>query len=254
MARIVEASRGELVICRDYEELSRTAAERFVAAAQQAVRERGRFMVALSGGKTPVDMYRLLAGEMRDRVSWDRCYFFWGDERCVPPDHPESNYGFARRELLAHIPAPPEHIYRMKGELEPQRAAEEYERVLREVFNVAPGELPRFDLLPLGMGEEGHTASLFPGSEALNETRRLVAAPYVEKVKMYRLTLTLPVINAARQVMFEISGEDKAWALEQAVAGGNELPAQMVHPTHGSLIWIVDEKAAGRLASNRNVA
>jgi 6-phosphogluconolactonase len=244
MSRSVQRGHGELLICRDYDELSRTAAERFIVAANNAVRERGRFMGALSGGKTPVGMYRLLAGEMRERVPRDRAYLFWSDERCVPPDDPESNYGLAERELLRRIPVPPERIFRMRGELEPQRAAADYERALRSAFQLAPAELPRFDLLLLGMGDEGHTASLFPGSEALKETQKLVAAPFVPKVKMYRLTLTLPVINAARAVVVLVSGEKKSRALAQAVAGGDELPAQLVRPTDGTLTWIADRDAA----------
>lgn len=244
-------ARAQVLVCRDLDELSREAAARFVQAALEAVRERGRFLVALSGGKTPIGMYRLLAGELRDRVPWDKSFVFWSDERCVPPDHPESNYGLAARELLAHVPVAPGRIFRMKGELEPPRAADEYELILRDVFQLAPGDLPRFDLLLLGMGEEGHTASLFPGSEALKETQRLAAAVYVPKVNMYRLTLTLPVINNARAAIELISGANKAAALAHVLAGKEpQLPAQMVRPVDGTLTWIVDREAARELQIN----
>lgn len=248
MARTIETGHGQLVVCGGYDELCRKTAAVFVAASEQAVRERGRFMVVLAGGKTPAGVYRLLAGEMRNAVPWDKSYVFWSDERCVPPDNPESNYGMAERELLRHVPVPPEHVFRMKGELEPQRAAEEYERALREIFQLAPGEAPRFDLLLLGMGEEGHTASLFPGSEALDEARRLVVAPYVPKVKMYRITLTLPVLNSARAVVMLVAGQNKAATLGKVFLGpAEQLPVQRVRPAGGSLTWIVDEEAARQL-------
>ncbi len=251
MPHLLEAARGQVVICRDSDELSREAATRFAAVAQDAASARGRFLVALSGGKTPVGMYRLLAGELRERVPWDRSYLFWSDERCVPPDDPESNYGLAQRELLAHVPVAAERVFRMKGELQPQHAAAEYELILREVFGLAQGDVPRFDLLLLGMGEEGHTASLFPGSEVLRETQRLVAAVYVTKVKMDRLTLTLPVINHSRTVIELVSGANKAAALAQVLEGQDQrLPAQMVRPVNGNLAWIVDRAAAAELRIN----
>ncbi len=248
MARTIETGQGTLLVCSNYDELSRQAATDFAAAAQHAVRERGRFMAVLSGGKTPVGAFRLLAGEMRNAVPWDRTYLFWSDERCVPADSPESNYGMAQRELLSHVPVPSGQVFRMKGELEPQRAADEYERQLREVFQPGAGEVPRFDLLLLGMGDNGHTASLFPGSEALEETRRLVAAPHVVEVKMYRLTLTFPVLNNGRALMLLVSGQSKAATLARALRGpAGELPVQRVRPSSGTLTWYVDEDAASQL-------
>ncbi len=246
MPRTLETGHGTLITCHDFAELSATAAGVFMTAATSAVRDHGRFMVALSGGKTPVGMYRELVRQCV-RIPWDKTYLFWSDERCVPADDPESNYGFAERELLRHIPVPPERIFRMQGELEPQRAAAEYERAMREVFQLAPGKLPRFDLMLLGMGDEGHIASLFPGSEAL-AAQRLAAAPYVESKKMYRLTLTLPVINDARATVVLVSGEAKAEALAKAIRGPDEhLPAQLLRPVNGTLTWIADESAASRM-------
>ncbi len=248
MARTMETGHGKLLVFRNYDELSREAANNFVAAAQRAIRERRRFMTVLSGGKTPIGVFRLLAGELRNATPWDKTYVFWSDERCVPPDSPESNYGMAQRELLSHVPIPPNQVFRMKGELDPQRAAEEYERELRESFRLASGEVPRFDLLLLGMGENGHTASLFPGSATLEETRQLVASAYVPQAKMYRITLTFPVLNQGRETMMLVSGQGKADTLARVFHGpAGELPVQRVRPVSGSLTWYVDEEAASQL-------
>lgn len=194
-------------------------------------------------------MYRALAGpKLRDRVPWAQGEYFWSDERCVPPEHPNSTYGLAERALLSKVPIPRESIHRMRGELEPELAAAEYERELRCVFGVPAPALPHFALLLLGLGEDGHTASLFPGSPTLDETTRPVAANYVKKVDAHRLTLTYPVINAARNVLFLVSGEKKASALRQAMHdGGASVPAERVHPRDGRLIWFVDEAAASAL-------
>jgi len=245
----IPQEKGELVLCENPSLLGRRAAEFFADAAEAAVRRAGTFFVALSGGSTPELMYQVLAGpEFRNRVRWAAGEYFWSDERCVPREHPESNYGLAERVLLSKVPISRERIHRMRGELEPERAAADYEQELRRAFAVAAPAVPHFDLLLLGLGDDGHTASLFPGSPALDEAMRLVTANYVKKLDARRLTLTYPVINAARNVLFLVSGEKKAPALRQVIRGGGApVPAERVYPKDGRLIWFVDEAAAARL-------
>jgi 6-phosphogluconolactonase len=249
MKTIALPEKGELVLCESAGRLGRQAAGFFADVAKAAVKRAGTFFVALSGGSTPELMYRELAGsEYRKQVPWEQGEYFWSDERCVPPDHADSNFGLAECALLSKVPIPPERIHRMRGELEPEHAAAEYEEELRRAFRVAAPEVPRFDLLLLGLGDDGHIASLFPGSPALDETKRLAAANYVKKFNGYRLTLTLPVINAARNVVFLVSGEKKAPALRRVMRGGGaSVPAERVRPSVGKLIWFVDEAAAALL-------
>lgn len=232
--------------------LATEAARRFVAAAREAGAARGRFMVALSGGSTPKALLHLLsAPPYRDQIDWAGVHIFWGDERCVPPNDEQSNYRMAREALLVQVPIPADQIHRIPGENpDHEAAATEYEATLRRAFGLAPGELPRFDLLHLGLGTEGHTASLFPGSPALHERERLVAAPYVEKLSANRITLTPPAINAAREVQFLVAGEEKAAIVREILhipRNPDELPAQCVAPTAGRLVWLLDRAAAARL-------
>ncbi len=188
----------------------------------------------------------LVSLDLRDRVPWTKGEYFWSDERCVLPENPDSNYGMAERELVSHVPVPHDRIHRMRGELQPERAAEEYEQELRRVFGKVT--LPQFDLMMLGLGANGHTASLFPCSPALPETRRWVVANYVHELTAYRLTFTFPVINAARNVVFVVAGKEKAPALRQVMrGGGTPVPAERVHPTTGRLIWFAEEAAAAEL-------
>jgi len=235
--------------------LMRAAADEIVPATQKTVDERGRFTWALGGGSTPRALYRLLASDpYRERMPWNAIHFFWGDERHVPPDHPDSNFRMAREAMLDAVPVPPENIHRVRAE-EPdaQRAAAEYEAALRSFFALAPGELPRFDLILLGLGKEGHTASLFPESPVLHERERLVAAPWVEAQKTFRITLTPPVLNHARQAMFLVSGEEKAEALRAVLEGPREperYPAQIVE---GNRLWMVDRSAARLLKAAANL-
>ena len=207
----------ELVVVDDQAALAQEAAERFARIAEAAVTRAGGFTVALAGGSTPTTLYTRLATEpYRSRIPWRQTRIFWGDERCVPPDHAESNYRIANETLLRHLPTPPEGIYRMRGEdPDPERAAAEYEQLLRSAFGLKGKALPRFDLILLGMGADGHTASLFPGSAALRESTRLVVATSVGtrhavSLQANRLTLTLPVLNEASTVLFLVSGWDKA--------------------------------------------
>ena len=230
--------------------LARAAAEHFVALAQEAVSARGRFAVALAGGSTPRAMYALLAtGEFAPRVDWTRVHIFWGDERCVPPDHPDSNYRMAREALLDHVPIPSDHVHRIQGEIEPALAADAYERTLQAFFT--PRQ-PRFDLILLGLGDDGHTASLFPGMAAIHEQTRWVVAHYVSKLSAWRVTLTPVAINAAANVTFLVSGATKAERLSQALTGPYQpdiLPSQIVRPAEGRLLWLVDAAAAAQLKS-----
>ena len=212
------------------EELARAAAEYFVARRPETV--------ALSGGSTPRAMFRILAGEFRDRVSWSKIHFFWSDERHVPPDHPDSNFRMADEALLSHVPVPPENVHRIHSENpNAAEAASEYEQTLRDVTKQV---LPRLDLIFLGLGTDGHTASIFPGSEVLEERKRLVAAPWVEKLKTYRITMTLPVLNNGASVVFLVSGAEKAEIVKEVLEGGNKYPAQFVKPAQGELIWMVN--------------
>jgi 6-phosphogluconolactonase len=235
------------------QELFEAAAEEVIRAANQAVAERARFAIALSGGSTPKNLYTLLATNAGSSLPWDRMFFFWGDERHVPPDHPESNYRMAHEAMLAKAPVPAGNVFRMPTENPDASAvAEAYEQTLRKFSSSEASQVPRFDLILLGMGPDGHTASLFPETAALSEKSRLVAANWVEKLKTSRLTFTLPLLNAARCVLFLVSGTDKAAALRAVLesdAPGEQYPAKLVRPADGKLIWFVDRAAASELAS-----
>jgi 6-phosphogluconolactonase len=180
-------------------------------------------------------------------IAWQHVHVFWGDERCVPPDHPESNYRMVRETLLANIAIPPGNVHRMAGEKEPGIAAAEYEEELKSFFQLASGAFPRFDLILLGLGEDGHTASLFPGSDALEETKRLVAATYVAKLNAYRLTLTLPVLNHGAVVLFLVAGASKAAVVNEILRDDEpsaRFPAARLDPPDGRLVWLMTADAA----------
>ncbi len=231
-------------------QLHRAAAGEFTRAARAAIAARGRFAVALAGGNTPRGAYALLAEDPQG-PPWDQVHFFFGDERHVPPEHPESNYRMVREALLSKIAVPESNVHRIPAERPAQEAADSYQKVLQEFFALRPGELPRFDLILLGMGADGHTASLFPGSAALAEQARLVAANWVEKFRAFRLTLTFPVLNHAAEVLFLVSGADKAEILREVLrreASGAACPAQRVRPENGRLLWYADQAAAVRLS------
>lgn len=247
-----------LAVSASRESLFEAAAERFEAAAAAAIRGSGRFQLALAGGDTPRGLYTLLASERhRARVDWSRVHVFWGDERCVEPQDPASNQQMARETLLDHVPVPASHVHAIHGADEPAAAAREYERSLRETFGTpvgpprtAPGA--RFDLVILGLGADGHTASLFAGSPAVHEAERWVLAAWVEKLSAWRITLTPLVINAAREVIFLVSGRAKAAALRRVLRGPREpdaLPSQAIQPRNGELRWLVDADAAFDLAA-----
>jgi len=247
------------------EELALKAARRFARLADQYVIGCGRFTVALSGGSTPKAMFSVLAADpFLDTVPWSSIYFFWGDERCVPPDHPESNFRMTRETLLSKVPVPQQNIFRVPAELpDSAEAAEQYTATLTKFFladhsnrsGTAPlSTLPRFDLVFLGMGPDGHTASLFPHTTALAAGDKIAVANYVEKFKTYRITLTAATINNARNVTFLAAGEDKAETLKDVLEGPYQpdlYPSQLIQPRNGTLLWMVDE-AAARLLGDQN--
>ncbi|HEU0026280.1 MAG TPA: 6-phosphogluconolactonase [Ktedonobacterales bacterium] len=234
----------------DAQAAAHAAAELFVARATDAQAQRGVFHVALSGGSTPRLFHQMLAASpLREQVDWSRIQFFWGDERCVPPDHPDSNYRMARATLLDAVPVPPDHIHRMRGEDNPAAAAQAYEDELRTVFAVAPGEAPRFDLIYTGMGPDGHTLSLFPHTAALSATDRLVVANHVPQLNSNRITFTSALANRAALVAFVITGADKATALAQVLEGPRDperYPSQLIAPS-GELLYLLDQYAAAQL-------
>jgi len=230
----------------------RTAAERVIRAAGAAITARGRFDWGLAGGSTPAALYRLLASDgYRERVEWSRVHFFWSDERSVPPQHADSNYRMAREALLDAVAPASAHVHRIAGELAPAEAAERYTAELASSFGLEPSAgFPSFDLLLLGMGPDGHTASLFPGTPALSETRRWVVANEVRALGTTRLTFSLPLLNASRAVLFLVAGADKAERLEQVLSERADppLPAQLVRPRGGAPDWLVDAAAGAKLA------
>ena len=237
--------------------MAREAAELFVWLAGQARAEPTPFRVALSGGSTPRTMYaRLVEPSLARQVKWQEVEFYFGDERCVPPDHPESNYCSANVSLFQPLKIDPKNIHRMVGEApDPDQAARDYEAVLRRQFGAAAPVWPRFDFILLGMGEDGHTASLFPGTPALDERERLVVANHSPRGIRDRITFTAPLINAARVVLFLVCGENKAPAARAVLEGGGQdprrYPAQLIRPTQGRLLWFLDQAAASELAVAR---
>jgi 6-phosphogluconolactonase len=233
--------------------LAARAAQYFVEQAERAVASRGRARIAISGGSTPRATFALLADPLqpwRARMPWSKLDLWWVDERCVPPDDPDSNYRLTREAMLDHVPLQPEQIHRMEGELEPEAAAARYESELRNSFRLEGAELPRFDVVQLGMGPDGHTASLFPHTQALFELGRLAVANHVENKDSWRVTLTWPVINRAAAVFFLIGGADKAQILKEVFTGPRDmerLPSQLIRPVDGILTLLLDRAAAALL-------
>jgi 6-phosphogluconolactonase len=219
------------------------------------VRERGSFNVALAGGSTPKALYSLLVSDptLRSQVPWDKLHLFFGDERHVPPDHPDSNFRMATEALISKSPLKPEQIARIKGEYpDAEQAALEYEKTLGDYFKLKAGDYPRFDLLFAGMGNEGHTLSLFPGTKALHAHGRIVARNWIGKLYTERITLTAPAASNAAEIIFMVTGADKALALKAVLEGPHEpdqLPAQLLQPKNGKLLWLVDAAAGSMLAT-----
>jgi len=231
-------------VLSDAGELAAAAAELIVGQSERAIADRGSFHIALSGGNTPKVLYELLASDAYlDEVDWPHWHVYFGDERCVGPDHPDSNYRMARAALFDHVPLDGRNLHRMKGEIDPQQAAGEYDQLLKDAFADAG-----LDLILLGLGDDGHTASLFPGTAALSETHRRCVANFVPKLDAWRLTLTAPFINRARQVVVLVSGEAKAKKVTEVLEGPRDpqrLPIQLIQPQSGELLWLLDAPAAG---------
>jgi len=234
--------------------LSRATAERFVEGIQSAVSARGIARIAISGGGSPKPVFALLANPAepyRAAIPWDRLWIFWVDERCVPPDHPDSNYGMTRDLLLSKVPLAADHVIRIEGELNPEEGAARYESAIRGHFRLEGAEVPIFDVLQLGMGNDGHTASLFPHTEALHEVGRVAIANHVpQQTQSWRITLTQPVINAARDVFFLIDGTAKADPLGRVLQGPYDpetLPSQLIQPQNQRLLFLLDTEAAAHL-------
>jgi 6-phosphogluconolactonase len=249
----MKTGRARIKIVNDLVEICRTAADEIVHRAKQTPSALKPFSIALSGGTTPKGLHTLLASDpaVRDRLPWHQLHFFWVDERHVRPDHPQSNYRMAYETLFSPASISAENIHRVCGEKpDAALAAEKYEQELRAFFGLEAGQLPQFDCILLGMGPDGHTASLFPGTEALHQSKRLVMANWVEKFKTYRITLTVPVLNHADLVVFLVSGAKKAEALKEVLQGKyrpDRFPAQLIRPGPGKLLWIVDKAAASCL-------
>jgi 6-phosphogluconolactonase len=239
----------EIKIVPDNATLARVAAQEFHRLAEACIQERGRFSVALSGGNTPRAVYSLLADEHKE-LPWEKTHVFFGDERHVPPDHPDSNFRMASESFLSKVPVPEKNVHRIRAELEPEAAAKDYDDQLVEFFHLNDHDWPRFDLVFLGLGDDGHTASLFPGSSALSDVSSRVAANWVEKLNTYRITLTFPVLNHAAQVIFLVSGESKAHIFSAVLRPGDKkYPAQGIQPENGRVLWLADQDAGQLLRS-----
>lgn len=245
-------SSPHIVVGKDREELTHNTLRLVVDAATKAIAQRGSFSIALSGGSTPKPLYELLAKGEPSRPAWpfdwNRVHIFFGDERCVPPDHSESNFRMANDTLLSHVPIPPTNVHRMKGEIDPNEAAKEYGQTLKHIF----GEDRGVDLNLLGMGDDGHTASLFPGTPALDETHHRVVAQFVEHSttgRSWRITMTPPFINRSREIIVMVAGQRKAKVLNEVLHGPRDphrMPIQMIKPA-GQMLWLLDEPAASQL-------
>jgi 6-phosphogluconolactonase len=243
---------NQIIVLDDAQALYVRAAEEIAHFAGEAICTHGEFTLCLTGGTTPALTYQLLATRFQLSVDWKEVQFFWGDERCVPPDAPASNFGMANRMMLSKLALRPEQVHRMRGEDEPTQAAQAYERELRTFFHLEqPEELPSFNLVLLGLGENAHVASLFPHHPALHETARLAVAAEVEASPSRRISLTMPVINNAERVMFLVSGANKAAAIKDVLEGPADperYPAQLVKPRRGEVVWLMDKAAATGLS------
>lgn len=241
-----------LRVLPELDSLNRAAASEFLRCAEAALDEHGRFVVALSGGNTPRSVYSLIASDYKSSLRWEKVFVFFGDERPVAPDSSDSNYRMAYESLLARVPIPAQNIHRIYAELDAEIAAAQYEAELQRFFHLQKGQRPRFDLILLGMGDDGHTASLFPNSAALHETSRLVVANWVEKLQTKRITFTLPVLNHAAEVLVLVAGESKAGVLNHVFhsGGATTYPIQRVQPESGRLLWMADQEAARFVPQN----
>lgn len=250
---MTERNLGCNILALPETELYAEAAKRIVELARTAISERGRFMAAICGGDAPKPLYELLAKpEWKKQIDWSRTHVFWGDERVVPAEDPASNYRMANEALLSHVPIASGNVHRVLTEAGiPGQVAEIYQESIKNIFGVTGHEIPRFDLMLLGMGENGHTASLFPHSPLLLEQHKLVATQFVSEVGQWRVTMTPPLINNSREVLFLVTGARKAGMVRQVLTGSfapADYPAQIVRPANGSLLWMLDTAAASLLS------
>jgi 6-phosphogluconolactonase len=241
----------QIIVLDESEALFVRAAEEIVHVSGESICTHGQFALCLTGGNTPAEVYTLIATRFHLSVDWNAVHLFWGDERCVPPDDPASNYAMAHRTMLSKLNLNPGQIHRMRGEDEPEQGAREYENQLKRFFALGEGEFPRFDLILLGLGDNVHIASLFPGHPAIHENRRLAVAVEVDAPQRHRITLTAPVLNNAARVMFIVSGQNKAQAVKTALEGPHDpdkYPGQIIDPEHGDVMWLLDRPAASLLS------
>lgn len=245
-----------LNIVENLEEITRFAADEIVRQLKTPSSPSGNTAIALSGGSTPGNLYTRLGSRstVSEKIRWKHLHLFWGDERHVPPDHPQSNYRMVRETLLKHAPMPEENIHRVFAENpDAAAAADNYEEMLLSFYQLAEGRLPQFDCVLLGIGPDGHTASLFPGTAALRETKRLVVANRVQKLQTHRITMTAPVLSNAALIMILVSGREKAEVLKEIIEGDyrpDQLPVQLIRPVRGRMLWLVDRAAAGCLSDS----
>lgn len=250
----MQSVNSNVQIFADPDSLAHAAVVRFIQIARDAIEARDQFTVALSGGSTPKALYTLLATEpWHNQIDWNQVHLFWGDERHVSPSDASSNFRMTQERLLSQVPIPPENVHRIKTENpDAQVVADEYEQELEKIFQLGEHQFPRFDLVMLGMGANGHTASLFPGTDAVHEQSRLVVAPWVEELHTNRITLTPPVINNAREIIFFVTGIEKAATLQAVLEEEyqpDRLPAQIIRPTQGKVVWMIDRAAASLLST-----
>jgi len=230
------------------EKLGFAAAEKFIELANNYIRQNNRFTVALSGGSTPQILFEILSEHFRESVDWGKILFFWSDERFVPPEHIDSNAGMARQYLITPLKINSKNVHIVPTESnKPQQAAELYEKTIRDTF-ACPADMPKFDLILLGLGDDGHTASLFPGTGALREQQKLVTANWVPKFNTWRVTFTFSLLNSAKNIIFIISGENKATVIEEIMNRSKDYPAAKIRPVKGELLWMLDRKAGKLLA------
>jgi len=244
-------SKKNIHVYPDKKALITATAEKIIYSIEQSVKDNGLCNIALTGGNTPRDLYSMLATDTyKKRVDWNCVHLFWGDERTVPPENPDSNFGMARQTLLKHIKLPQDNIHRIKGEITPEDAAKEYSSLIHGHFKEAP---PRFDLILLGLGEDGHIASLFPGTAAIEENIKTVVAVFVPKLDTWRISLTLPVINTAKEIMFLVSGSSKSKIMQQIMnieEPAKDVPATLVNPKDGTVHWLLDSEAVALINKN----
>jgi 6-phosphogluconolactonase len=243
---LIKTMHGPVNVCLDKNELGSAAAEAFVKAANEAISKRDRCTVGLSGGHTPPLLYEQITGAYKSKVDWSKVHFFMSDERCVPPDHKDSNWGMADRLLFSPLKIKEDNLHPLENQAsDPKGSAEAYEQMIRQLFGVSKTEIPSFDIIQLGMGPDGHTASLFPGTAALKEEKRLVVDNFVQKLESYRITFTFPMLNHARHIIFMLEGAEKSHVFAEAVQTElTHFPVQRVQPVDGDVVWFTDTDSA----------